>query len=206
MTDCRLSQSPPRNLSQIMDKLQEIFADLLNNQSSEQKKLPPVESWHPSLSGDMDLTILRNGTWMHEGAGFARHAIVQLLSKVIKREESSYYLVTPVEKWRIQVEDVPFYVDGLDVFDRGGEVALCFTTATGDCVVAGASNPLRIETDSMTGEPSPYILIRGNLEGRLSRSVFYKLVELALQKDANSDDELVVESLGVTFSLGTTIQ
>jgi len=188
-----------------MDKLQEIFADVLGEQSSDQQKLPPVDKWDPPLMGDMDLIILRNGTWLHEGSEFGRHSIIELLAKVLKREGDDYFLVTPVEKWRIRVEDVPFCVSELEVVDRQGVTALCFKTTTGDNVVAGAGNPLRIETDTSNGEPSPYILVRGNLEGRINRSVFYELVEIALAQSSEDSNELFISSLGEKFCLGSVV-
>ena len=187
------------------DKLQNLFDDILNKQDTSANKLPPVDKWNPPLSGDMDLVIKRDGTWLHDGSTFKRTALVDLFSRVLKREGDEYFLVTPVEKWRISVEDVPFHVNKVEKIVRDGISALRFTTTTGDEVVAGKNNPLRVVIHSETQEPSPYLLIRNNLEGLINRAVFYELVTLALD-DAQDINEpassLVISSLGESFKLG----
>ena len=142
-------------------------------------KLPPVELWDPPLSGDIDIRITRNGDWYHEGGLIKRQPLVKLFSSILKREGDDYFLVTPVEKWRIQVEDVPFTVIALERSEDANGQVLRFTTNVEDSVVAGPDNPVRVEADRNSGEPSPYLLIRRNLEGRISRPVYYELVELA---------------------------
>jgi uncharacterized protein len=162
-------------MSALEDLIKQIQADYPDKSPS----LPPVDKWNPPLSGDMDLVIRRNGDWVHEGTVIARHELVRLFSSILKKEGDDYFLVTPVEKWRIQVEDVPFHVTTLEVVEKEGLQVLIFTTSTGDRVIAGPDNPLRVET-SESGEPSPYILVRNGMEGLISRPVYYELAELAV--------------------------
>jgi len=141
--------------------------------------LPPIERWNPPLSGDIDIRIARDGTWYHEGVAIERLALVRLFTGLLKREGDAHFLVTPVEKWRIQVEDAPFVLVALDTqSDAQGRQQLVFFTNVGDPVIAGPEHPLRMKACD-GGEPAPYLLVRRNLEGLLSRPVYYQLAELA---------------------------
>lgn len=170
-------------------------------------KLPPVQKWNPELSGDMDMLIQRSGEWIHEGSPIQRHALVKLFSSILKKEGDEYFLVTPVEKWRIQVEDVPFQVTAVDVKKEGERQALVFTTSVDDTVIAGPEHPIRVAF-SGNGEPSPYLLIRNGMEGLISRSVFYELAEIAefeetIQQEIGDEKKAVpgVYSLGEFYPL-----
>ncbi len=165
-------------------------------------KLPPVQSWNPPLSGKMDLHIDCNGTWYHQGTAFTRPALVKLLSSILKREGDDYFLVSPVEKWQIQVEDAPLLVTRCDVVIREGRQALVFTTATDDTVVADSDHPIRVEIDNHSGEPSPYIEIRDGLEARINRPVYYQLADIAEVEDSDGISNHVVKSMGHSFVLG----
>ncbi len=169
--------------------------------------LPAVEQWDPPLSGDIDIRIARDGTWYHEGTPFERLALVRLFASLLKYEGGDYFLVTPAEKWRIQVEAVPFVLIALDVrLDGQGLRQLVFTTNLGDPVCADAGHPLRIEIDPQTGQPTPYLRVRRNLDGLLSRPVYYQLVELVelveLAEPAAAGERHGVTSAGVFFPLG----
>ena len=119
----------------------------------------------------------------------------------MKREGDDYFLVTPVEKWRITVEDVPFQVIAVERLERNGEQALQFTTSTGDKVMAGPDHPLRGDIDPGTGEPSPYLLIRKNMEGLLARPVFYQITDYATNGPDTKKAVHGVYSLGHFFPL-----
>lgn len=163
--------------------------------------LPPVEQWNPPLSGDIDIRIGRDGNWYHEGVSIERLELVRLFSGLLKREADDYFLVTPMEKWRIRVEDAPFVLIALDArSDARGQQQLVFFTNVGDPVIAGPEHPLRIEIDPRTGQPSPYLRVRRNLEGLLSRPVYYELAELA--EPAPDGQRHGVTSAGVFFPLG----
>jgi len=156
--------------------------------------LPPVHLWHPEHCGEIDIVIRADGTWMHEGSPIGRRELVRLFSTVLRKDPDGYHLVTPVEKMRIKVEDLPFRAVAME---RRGD-ALVFTTDVGDEVTADADNPIVVETDPATGEPAPRVHVRRGLEARIARPVFYDLVEMA----EVADDRLTVRSNGQTFALG----
>ena len=175
-----------------------LVAQLLADRDSASK--PPVHKWDPPLSGDIDIRIAKGGRWFHEGDEIKRASLGALFASILKRENDRYFLVTPAEKWRISVADVPFYMIGLEVVERNGEQALVFTSSTNDTVVADAEHPLSVTVDDISGEPSPYIVVRDNMKGRLSRNVYYELAEFA--RPRQSDPEAFeVTSMGVWFPL-----
>lgn len=142
------------------------------------KGLPPVHLWNPPFCGDLDIRIARDGTWFYLGTPIGRPALVKLFSSILKKEAGKYYLVTPVEKVGIQVDDAPFVA--VDMDHRDGD--LHFTTQVGDTMIAGPDHPIRVERDPETGEPSPYVLVRSNLEALIDRKSFYRLVDLGLHE------------------------
>ena len=142
------------------------------------KGLPPVHLWNPPFCGDLDIRIARDGTWFYLGTPIGRPALVKLFSSILKKEAGKYYLVTPIEKVGIQVDDAPFVA--VDVDHRDGD--LHFTTQVGDTMIAGPDHPIRVERDPKTGEPSPYVLVRSNLEALIDRKSFYRLVDLGLHE------------------------
>ena len=160
--------------------------------------IPPVHLWNPAHCGEIDIVIKRGGQWFHDGSPIGREALVRLFSTVLRRDPDGFHLVTPVEKMRITVEDAPFMAVRVD---RVGE-DLRFLTNVGDETVAGPDNPLRVETDPQTGEPAPYVHVRRGLEARLTRPVFYELVEMADERDTSDGPQLGVTSQGVWFPLG----
>ncbi len=150
---------------------------------AEAQKLPPVESWHPERSGDSGMRIARDGTWFHDGSPIARASMVRLFSTILRREaDGGYVLVTPVERLAIAVEDVPFVAVEVKSDGEGQDRTLAFRLNTGDLVVAGADHPLRFA--DCAGEPAPYLMVRGGMEARLARPVFYELAELAIAEGA----------------------
>lgn len=165
--------------------------------------LPPVHLWQPDCCGEMDLRIARDGQWYHEGTPFTRHALVKLFASILRRDEDEqYYLVTPVEKVRIQVEDAPFVATAVAITEVAGQAALQFTTNTGDTIVAGPEHPLWVNTDATSGEPSPYIHIRARLHALIARNVFYELVAQAKEQEIDGETVLTVQSLGHRYTLG----
>ena len=167
------------------------------------KDAPPVETWNPQNCGKMDLVIKRDGTWMHEGSPIGREKLVKLFATILRTDDDgTTYLVTPVEKIEITLEDAAFTAIRVDAAGQGEAQDLIFTTNVGDTVKASAERPLRVEIDPKTGEPSPYILVRGRLEALLGRAVFYELVELAVERQTDDGPQLGVWSGGVFFALG----
>lgn len=180
------------------DKIAGLTAIEEQMQQHKVRKQPPVHLWKPDFCGDLDMQITRDGRWIHEGGEIKRPAMVKMFSSILWREDDKYFLVTPVEKVGIQVEDVPFMFTELEVGQEAGEQILTFKALSGDIVRADATHPLRVETDPETGEPSPYLMVRYGMEGRLHRNVFYQLAELAEEQG----DQLIVQSAGQCFVLG----
>lgn len=166
-------------------------------QAAQGKGLPPVDKWNPPFCGDIDMRIARDGTWFYMGTPIGRHALVQLFSTIIRRDGDDYFLVTPVEKVGITVDDAPFVA--ID-FDPVGD-ALVFETNVGDKVRAGADNPIRVVRDPETGEPSPYILVRRNLEALIDRKSFYRLVDLGEEETVDGTTWFGVRSEETFFPI-----
>ncbi len=168
------------------------------------RALPPVEKWNPAYCGEIDMRIARDGTWFYLGTPIGRPALVRLFSTILRREpDGSYVLVTPVEKVGLKVDDVPFIAVRVDVEGDGLDQRLRFLTNVGDDVVAGSDHHLRVSHRN-GDEPQPYVHVRGGLEARLSRPVFYELVNIAEERrDASGKRELFVLSNGQTFALGS---
>jgi len=137
-------------------------------------QLPPVQDWSPELSGDMDMVIKKDGSWVHEGDAIKREKLIRTFSTILKREGDDYYLLTPVEKWRIQVEDMPFLVVLANITNEGEGQSITLMTCTGDEVTLGKKQCLKLSNDSR-----PYVEIRHGLNARLNRNVYYQLAELA---------------------------
>ncbi|UMA64984.1 DUF1285 domain-containing protein [Roseivivax marinus] len=165
------------------------------------KGLPPVDKWTPDLSGTMDIRIARDGTWYHEGGPIRRAGLVKLFSSILKREGDAYFLVTPVEKWRIEVEDAPFVATDVEIEGAGDGQALTFTTHVGDRVVAGPDHAIRVTRDPETGEPSPYVHVRGGLEALIDRKTFYRLAGVGEVAERDGSDWFGVWSDGAFFAM-----
>ena len=146
--------------------------------------LPPLEKWYPPFCGDLDMQIKRDGTWFYQGTPIGRPELVKLFATILWREGDKYFLVTPVEKVGITVEDAPFVAVDFEVTGDGVDQTLTFETNLGDTSIAGPDLPVRVVRDSDTGEPSPYILIRRNLEALIDRKSFYRLVDLGVHHDS----------------------
>jgi hypothetical protein len=140
--------------------------------------LPPVHLWNPPFCGDLDIRIARDGTWFYLGTPFGRLELVKLFSSILKLEDGKYFLVTPVEKVGITVDDAPFVAVDFEASGTGPEQVLTFETNVGDFAVAGPENIIRVVRNPDTGEPSPYIMIRAGLEALIDRKSFYRLVDI----------------------------
>jgi hypothetical protein len=152
--------------------------------------------------GDLDMRIARDGTWFYRGSAIGRLPLVKLFASVLRREEDgSYWLVTPAERGRVAVEDAPFCAVEVQSEGEGTARRLNFRTNLDEIVAAGPEHPLRIVT-AANGEPAPYVLVRGGLEARLTRPVFYELVDLADAERGDSGGPFGLWSGGVFFDLG----
>lgn len=141
--------------------------------------LPPVHLWNPDFCGDLDMRIARDGTWFYLGTPIGRPELVRLFSTIIRKDGDDYFLVTPVEKVGITVDDAPFVAHDFEVDDEN----LIFETNVGDYVTANADHPIRVVRDPETDEPSPYVLVRTNLEALIDRKSFYRLVDIGVHHD-----------------------
>ncbi|MDX1607058.1 MAG: DUF1285 domain-containing protein [Candidatus Competibacterales bacterium] len=176
-------------------------ADLL--EQIDPARLPPLASWNPPCSGTMDLCIARDGTWYHEGWPIVRRSLVRLFATLLRREaDGDYYLVTPVEKWRIRVDDVPFRAVALTITGSGREQQLDFRTDFGEPVPAGPAHPIEVEYPGPGDEPAPYVQVRDGLRARLTRAVFLELAERAEQREESGAAVYGVWTRGAFFMLG----
>ena len=147
------------------------------------KGLPPVHKWNPPFCGDLDMRIARDGTWFYLGTPIGRFELVRLFSSILRKDGDDYFLVTPVEKVGITVDDAPFVAVDFTAEGSGEAQVLTFHTHVGDTAVAGPDQPIRVTRDPETGEPSPYVLVRANLEALIDRKSFYRLVEIGAHHD-----------------------
>lgn len=162
---------------------------------------PPVHLWNPPYCGEIDIRIARDGSWHYLGTPIGRAPLVRLFASILRREGDRYFLVTPVEKVGIRVDDAPFVAVDVDAAGEGAARALRFTTSVGDAVTAGADRPIRVDRDPATGEPAPYVLVRPGLEARIDRKTFYRLVDLGEHADAAGGRWFGVRSQGVFFPI-----
>ncbi|WP_166361808.1 DUF1285 domain-containing protein [Pseudomonas akapageensis] len=176
--------------------------DLLAQIPKSEKGLPPVHLWNPAFCGDIDMRIARDGTWFYLGTPIGRKPMVKLFSTIIRRDGDDYFLITPVEKVGIKVDDAPFIAVSLQVEGEGEEQRLRFTTNVEEEVEAGADHPMRFVIDPQTQEPSPYVHVRANLEALIHRNVFYQLVDLAVVREVDQRKWLGVWSGGEFFPIG----
>ena len=178
-----------------MTDLMALAADMADLSGNDH--LPPVEKWEPERCGDIDITIRRDGVWVHEGSPIARPRLVRLFSTVLRRDQDGYYLVTPVEKLKLTVEDVPFVAVAMTIEGEGADRTVTFRTNVGDTVTAGPDHPITFNRDA--AEPQavvmPYVEVRRGLKARLSRPVYYDFVAL-LEGDPPS-----LKSAGAVFAM-----
>ena len=157
---------------------------------------PPVHLWNPPFCGDLDMRIAADGTWFYLKTPIGRHALVKLFSSVLKREDGKFYLVTPVEKVGITVDDAPFTAVEMKQEGEGAARVLSFRTNVDDWVAAGPGHPLRFEPEQETGGLKPYLHVRRDLWALVTRALFYDLVELGEERDINGKRMFGVASGG----------
>lgn len=161
----------------------------------------PVHLWNPPFCGDLDMEIRRDGTWFYEGTPIGRKGLVKLFASILKIEDGQFFLVTPVEKVGLRVQDAPFIALDFDVSGQGADQVLTFLTNVDDRVAGGADHPIRVVRDAETGEPSPYVMVRRGLEARVDRKSFYRMVDLGEIEPLEGVDWFGVRSGGVFFPI-----
>ena len=162
------------------------------------RKLPPVEGWAPTRSGDSEMRIAADGTWFHQGGRITRAAMVRAFSGLLSRDaEGAHWLVSPFEKLAIEVDDAGFIATDLSITqDAAGQDSIAFRLNTDDLVIAGPDHPIRAAGDPET--PALYVMVRRGVEARLNRSTYGQLIEHALSL---GDEPLAVSSGGTSFAL-----
>ena len=145
------------------------------------KDLPPVALWQPEVEKDIDMEVLPDGTWNYMGTPILRRRLIHLFASVLRKEEDDYFLVTPLEKCRIRVLDVPFQIILMNVIGEGTLQSLEITTDMGETVVVDSEHPLRMV--HRNDESIPYVMIRAGMEGRMNRNVYYQLAGLLTDRE-----------------------
>jgi hypothetical protein len=155
---------------------------------------PPVHLWNPPYCGDIDMRIAADGTWFYLKTPIGRAPLVKLFASVLKREGDKYFLVTPVEKCGIAIDDAPFLAVEMTVDDSGGDRVLNFRTNVDDWVRCGPGHPLRFEREEQTGGLKPYLHVRRDLWAKVTRALFYDLVELGEEREIEGVGQFGVAS------------
>jgi hypothetical protein len=164
-------------------------------------RTPPVHLWNPPFCGDLDIRIAADGSWHYLGSPIGRQSLVKLFASVLKREGDRYFLVTPVEKIGIRVDDAPFLAVAIDrAVESGGQV-LTFRTNVDDVVRCDAEHPLRFELEPGTGGIKPYLHVRRDLWALVTRSLFLDLVAIGETREQNGESLFGVASAGAFFAM-----
>jgi uncharacterized protein len=166
-----------------------------------ERGLPPVHLWNPPFCGDLDMRIASDGTWFYLKTPIGRHALVKLFASVLKREGDNYFLVTPVEKCGIVVDDAPFLAVELKAEQGERGQVLSFRTNVDDWVTCGAEHLLRFEPEAATGGLKPYLHVRRDLWAKVTRALFYDLVELGEERDVDGVAMFGIASDGEFFAM-----
>ena len=167
---------------------------------------PPVERWIPPFCGDLDMRIAADGTWLYMKTPIGRHALVKLFASILKREGDKYFLVTPVEKCGIKVDDAPFLAVELDAQDSADGRVLSFRTNVDDWVQCGPRHMLRFDPEPGTGGLKPYLHVRRDLWAKVTRPLFFDLVELGEEREVGKQAMFGVASMGMFFPMAPAEQ
>jgi hypothetical protein len=175
---------------------------LVSRAGGTKKGMPPVEKWNPEFCGDLDMVIKSDGTWFYMGSPIGRHALVKLFSSVLRKDaDGKTYLVTPIEKIGITVEDAHFIVVEMNAHQENGEQVITFRTNMDDVFEAGPENLIRFVTVKDNEGVKPYVLVRGRLEGVLARPVMYELIAHGEEVEVDGKLMFSVRSKGEIFPI-----
>jgi len=183
-----------------MSRLDQILADIKTGEAGNAVR----RDWNPHCLGEIDIRIAADGSWFHQQRRFQRDSLVKLLADILRREDEEYFLVTPAEKLRIEVEDAPFIATLVESIEDNGRQAIVFTTNIGERIVVDREHAIRVEIDTDTRMPRPYVHVRDGLDALISRNAFYDLLNLAQENERDGIGYLTVISLGEEFELGST--
>jgi hypothetical protein len=170
------------------------------------RRLPPVELWDPPFCGNLDMRIAADGTWYYLKTPIGRPALVKLFASVLKREGDDYFLVTPVEKCGLQVEDAPFVAVELEVADGDAGRVLNFRTNVDEWIACGSEHELRFDPEPGTGGLKPYLHVRRGLWAKVTRALFFDLVALGEEQEIAGSAMFGVTSMGVFFPMAPADQ
>jgi uncharacterized protein len=169
------------------------------------KGLPPVHLWNPPFCGDLDMRIATDGTWFYLGTPIGRPALVKLFSTILKREQEKYFLITPVEKVGIRVDDAPFLAVEMTLDGVGGARKINFRTNVDDWVACGADHRLRFEA-APDGGLTPYLHVRADLWAKVTRALYYDLVDMGEERVVDGRAMFGVASGDVFFAMADAEQ
>ncbi|MBG6156415.1 hypothetical protein IWQ52_003168 [Labrenzia sp. EL_159] len=175
---------------------------LMSRADSKDKTPPPVDKWNPEFCGDLDMRIARDGTWYYLGSPIGRIALVKLFASVLRKDEDGkHYLVTPVEKIGITVDDAPLLAVEMAVAGEGSQQELTLRTNLGDLVKVGAEHPLRFEKEPDSGGLKPYVLVRGRIEALFTRALMYQLADMIIERDGSNVAQMGIWSGGQFYAI-----
>ena len=177
------------------------FSDLLQSVNSIEEKYPPVHLWNPDLCEGVEMKIDREGNWFYQNSIIGRDKLKILFSRILKLEEGKYFLVTPVEKVPVTVDLAPYMIIDYEVDSDYKNIIL----KTNLDLSIPLDNDHRLELKNIGDEHIPFVHVRNNIEGFISRSVYYSLIEIALNQDNGSSNQLTLKSFDCDFNLGQTI-
>jgi len=177
------------------------FSDLLQSVNSIEEKYPPVHLWNPDLCEGVEMKIDREGNWFYQGSIIGRDKLKILFSRILKFEEDKYFLVTPTEKVPVTVDLAPYMIVDYEVDSDHKNIIL----KTNLDLSIPLDKDHILELKNIGDEQIPFVHVRNNIEGFISRSVYYSLIEIALNQDNGSSDQLILKSFDCNFNLGQTI-
>tara|TARA_B100000676_G_scaffold46267_1_gene44826 strand:+ start:361 stop:900 length:540 start_codon:yes stop_codon:yes gene_type:complete len=177
------------------------FSDLLQSVNSIEEKYPPVHLWNPDLCEGVEMKIDREGNWFYQGSIISRDKLKILFSRILKLEEDKYFLVTPIEKVPVTVDLAPYMIVDYEVDSDHKNIIL----KTNLDLSIPLDKDHKLEIKNIGDEQIPFVHVRNNIEGFISRSVYYSLIEIALNQDNGSSEQLILKSFDCNFNLGQTI-
>ena len=160
-----------------------------------------IKNWNPKYCGDIDMRIASDGTWFYCGSPINRKKLVKLFSSILINENNKYFLITPVEKVGIIVDDAPFIANDFEKITENNKSYLVFFTNIDETIVLSKKNPFRISINDKTQEPSPYIMVRKNIEAKIDRKSFYRLVDFCTEARHKGESWLGFHSNNIFFPL-----
>lgn len=199
----QLNENPTKKFINRDDRnLMNIAQYLKDGQTGHKRSIPPLDQWHPKHCGAMDLKVLANGEWWHDGQLIKRQALIDLFSTVLWKEDGKFYLKTPVEQIEIQVEDEPLFVNQVDTLELENKSYIQFTTTTQDVIVVDDEHPIFMR--EYQGELRPYVHVRFGINALIQRAAFFHLVEMGeLLENEKGESILVLQSGDLRLQLGT---